>query len=385
MLKNRSQYYLALFPTLAILLILTATPLLAEPYIAFREGYKCSACHVNHTGGGKRNDFGALFTQTDISPLMEAASEKAMDFSPQIGSSISLGVDFMATHETLFSVDEKLKTDKLDSTYTKDSQNSFDVRSGNLYLEANLVPEILSLYLDETVTPSGASSREAFVLLQSLPFAGYLKAGRMLLPYGIRVWDDETFTRQVTGFNYDNQDMGIEIGIEPRNLALIVALSNGTQGGRDADNDKQISSVGSLYFNRGEANVILGGSFAWNKSQGIKRLLFGPYGSVRLGPLTLLGEADWIQESGAQEEDQFVFFSSLNYWHRQSVNFRLSFDYLNPYDAVEEDEKSRISLGVHAFLTPSLEASAVYRLKDSVPQDRQGNADAITLALHTFF
>ena len=363
------------------LLVLGATPLLAEPYIAFREGYKCSACHVNRTGGGKRNDFGTLFTQTDFSPLMEKASQEAMDFSSQIGPSISLGADLMTGYEILFSVEENLKTDLLDSTYTQDAKNSFDMYSGALYLEAELVPEVLSLYLDEVVTPAGASSREAFILLKSLPLDSYLKAGRMFLPYGIRVWDDATFTRQVTGFNYDNQDLGVELGFEPRNVALSLALSNGTQGGRDDNDSKQVSSVGSVYL----PNMILGGSFSWNKSRGIKRVLFGPYGSMRLGPLMVMGEADWLRASGSLDQNQFIFFSSLNYWHRQSVNFRLAFDFLNPYDDLEEDEKTRLSLAVQAFLTPFLQASATYRFKDSFPQDVQGNADALTLALHSFF
>ena len=81
----------------------------------------------------------------------------------------------------------------------------------------------------------------------------------------------------------------------------------------------------------------------------------------------------------------FFFFTSLNYWTRQSLNFHLSFDFLDPFDDVEEDEKSRITLGVDAFLTPYLQASAYYKIKDSIPQDIVGNADALTLGLHAFF
>ena len=362
---------------LGLIIAASTTVVSAEPYIAFREGYKCSACHLNRTGGGMRNDFGGLFTQTDMSPLMEKASEQAMDFSPQVGNSITLGADFMAIHEVLFSVDEEVN----DQRYDQDSSTSFDIRSGNLYVEANLIPERLSLYIDETVTPGGASSREAFMLMRGLPFEGYLKAGRMLLPYGIRVWDDETFTRQVTGFNYDNQDMGIEFGFEPQNLFLAVALSNGTQGGRDTDTDKQISSVASVYLK----NAIVGGSFARNKFQGIERTAYGPYVSLRLGVLTVFGEVDWVQDSGTFDQDQFIAFGSLNYWHREAINLRVAFDFLNPHNGVEEDESSRLTLSAHAFLTPFLQASAAYKIRDSIPQDARGNADALTVALHSFF
>ena len=63
----------------------------------------------------------------------------------------------------------------------------------------------------------------------------------------------------------------------------------------------------------------------------------------------------------------------------------LAFDFLNPYDDLEEDERSRVTLGLNAFLTPYLETSATYRISDSIPQDAAGNADTFTLALHSFF
>ena len=364
-----------------VLLALSAPPVLAEPYIASREGYKCSACHVNQIGGGKRTDFGALFTQTDVSPLMAEATERAMDFSPLLGTGLSLGADFEVAHQTQLAVDEELAGEDGVARYEQETQNSFDVRRGNLYLEAQLVPEQVTLYLDEIVTPTGAASREAFVMVRSAPTGAYFKAGRMLLPYGIRLVDDEAFIRQVTGFNFDNQDLGVQLGFEPGRLALVAGVSNGTQGGRDDNNSKQVASSGSLYF---ETSMV-GGSFSWNKSRGIKRLLFGPFGSVKLGPLTLMGEVDWVRETGAGDQDQLILFSSLEYWCRQSVNVRVAFDYLDPYDHVEEDERSRLSVAVHAFLTPNLEASATYQLKESIPQDVQGNADGITLGLHSFF
>ena len=362
---------------LFLISVATALSVQAEPYIAFREGFKCGACHVNQTGGGMRNEFGFYFPQTNIQPLMGGLTDSSVDFSNEVGDSFFFGADFMAVAETAFSVDET----RAGQTYARDTQSTFDIASGNFYLEVQLAPEKLSLYFDETITPAGASSREAFLLLKGLPNSSYLKVGRMLLPYGIRLWDDAAFIRQVTGFNYDNQDMGIEIGFAPGPSSFSIALSNGTQGSRDDNTAKQLSSVGSLYL----PYLVVGGAFARNESRGIERTLFGPFASLRLGPLTLTGEADWLRESGRVKQDQFIAYGSVNYWLRQSVNLRVAFDFLDPYANVEEDQRSRVSIGVDGFLTPNLTASAFYKLKKSVPQDAQGNADALSLALHAFF
>ena len=359
----------------SILLSLAAVSLLisisqmawSEPYIAFREGLKCSACHVNNTGGGMRNGYGTLFTQTELTPLLGSLSDQGYDFTADLNGSISVGSDFMAVNETTFS--------EADS----DAQNTFGIESGNLYFDVRLIPDRLSVYIDETVAPSGASSREAFLLLEGLPNDSYIKAGRMLLPYGIRLWDDASFIRQVSGFNYDNQDVGVEFGIEPSNVSLNVALSNGTQGARDDNTGKQLSAVGSVFVR----NMVLGGSFSRNKTaRGVERVLFGPFGSARFGPATLMGEVDWISDSGAVEEEQFTAYASIEYWYRQAVNFRVAFDYLDPF---EEDERSRLTVGFDAFLTPTLTAGAYYRLEESVPQDTPGNTDGLVLSLHAFF
>lgn len=359
-------------------------PALSEPHIAFREGLKCSACHVNHTGGGMRNGYGALFTQTEIAPLLDAMSQSALGFSADLGSSVAIGADFIASNQTLLAVDEDLVANGGGRLrFSQDGQNTFAVESGNLYVQARLVPGHLSLYFDETVAPGSAANREVFALLEGLPASSYLKMGRLLLPFGIRVWDDETFVRQATGFNYDNQDLGVELGLEPGPVSLSLALTNGSQGARDDNRGKQLSAVG-FYWMR---HAVVGGSVAVNDSRGVERLVVGPLAGLRVGPLTWMGEVDIArtQAGDGVDNDQLLAFTSLEYWYRSAVSARVGFDFHDPYDAVEQDERSRLSIGLDAFLTPFLTAGIYYRSRDSIPQDVEGNADALTVSLHTFF
>ncbi len=365
----------------------------AEPHLAFKEGLKCSACHVNQTGGGKRTAFGQLYTQTELSPLLPGASAASEGFSAQLGPSISMGADLVAAHKTSFSVEERgTPAGAQESSFNLTAQNGFDVYSGQLYFEAVLAPDILTLYLDEIVTPGGAQSREAFVLWQQLPFDGYLKAGRMLLPFGIRVWDDEAFIRQVTGFNFDNQDLGVELGIEPANTSLNVSISNGTQGARDNNQAKAISALGSVFLGR----VVVGGSVAINKSQGIRRLALGPFASAHLGPLTAMAEVDWLRDQGSAEQEQLVTYTSVDCWVRKGLNFRLRYDFHDPYfrykapgatkaEKLAQDERYRLTVGMDALLSPNLSTSAHYHVQKSVPQDLRGNTDSFVLAVHAFF
>jgi hypothetical protein len=342
----------------------------AEPYIALREGLKCSTCHVNRTGGGMRNGYGGFYTQSEIAPLFEAMSDAALDFSPDLGPSISIGADFIVANESN------------EESGPNARENTFSVDSGNLYINARLIPGRLSLYFDETIAPGGAANREAFILLEGLPASGYSKVGRMLLPYGIRMWDDDAFVRRVTGFNYDNQDLGVEVGFEPGPLSVAVALSNGTQGGRDNNAGKQISGVLAWW----QSAVVLGASVAYNDPPGGDRFVYGPFASANTGPLTWTGEVDWIEETTAgASNDQFVAYASVDLWLRQSINLRAAFDYHDPFDAVDEDERSRVSLSMDAFLTPFLTGSVAYHLRDSVPQDPRGNADGVILSLHAHF
>jgi hypothetical protein len=348
-------------------------PVSAEPYLAVRSGFTCVACHVNRTGGGKRTEFGLIYAQTTLPHLLKAAPGERSVFDPNLNENVSLGGDFRFVNETTVRKDAK-------------DSNGFAITEGNVYLQVDAVPELLTFYLDEKVAPSGASSREAVVLLQEAAHDLYLKAGRMLLPYGLRLWDDDAFIRRVTGFNYDAQDLGVEVGWQPGPWDVSVAVSNGTQGGDENNRDKQLSAVASAVFRR----VRVGGSFARNESGDFRRTMGGAFAGFNTGRFTLLGELDILDEedlrAGATDfGHQRLAYVEADILLAKGINAKLAYDWWDPFTEVEEDERIMLRAGLEPFVTQFLQVRTFFRYREAPAQLELDNEGEVLIELHAFF
>ncbi len=357
--KNRFFGLAIAVSFIVALLAFSNEPVKAEPYLAIRTGYKCSQCHVNQTGGGKRTEFGVIYAQTRLYTKQITSKKRSTFFDGKLNDLISVGANFRADDVSIFRFEN--------SQAQADFSNSTRISEANLYLQMDVIPDALSVYIDQTVAPA-ASNREFFGLIQGLPLASYLKVGQMLLPYGFRLLDDDAFIRNETGYTYNLSGTGVELGLEPGPLSLIANVT-----------DNRLSLVGSTVYRR----VRFGGSYGRNLRRTGDYVL-GAFAGVNFGRFTLLGEGDFIHRNNV---DRFAGIAELNFLIRQGINFKAAYEFFDRNTDVsnERDGQERITLGVEPFVTQFLQLGIFYRINRFVPQNARLNQDQLTLQFHVFF
>lgn len=339
-----------------------------EPYLAVRTGLTCSQCHTNRTGGGQRNGFGVVYTQTRLPMAVSGFGQDGPFLAPQVVDFLSVGADLRVRTSRRFT--------------GTDPKNPIEIAEGNLYIEARVVPDVVSVYADQVLAPGTSRSRELFLLIGGLPADAYVKAGRFFPPYGLRLLDDGEYIRQRTGFSYANSDEGIELGLEPGPLSLAVAATNGAQGGAETNSDKQVAGVASLVWSR----LRVGASASRNDAPTGRRDVIGAFGGLRLGRLALLGEFDFIYDDPPEGRrgDAFAAFLEGDLLVARGLNVKVTYGFLDPDRSIGENARIRLRFGIEPFITQFLQASVFYTLLEDIPQART-DRDELTVELHGFF
>jgi len=349
----------------------------AEPYLAIQEGYKCSQCHVNMTGGGKRTDFANIYVQTRLANRFwnwrdilgeldeddknsSKSDSSSSFFSGRLNDYIAIGGDLRMRYE---------QTD----TPSNPTQEVFNQDKQNVYLQVDLIPEHVIFY--QTLA-GGGDAREIFGLLKWDSF--YVKAGEFFLPYGLRLLDDSAVTRAVTGFTYGTTDAGVEIGYEPDKWAIHVAATNGTGASLETNRSKRVTAS-VAYVRKG---FRLGGSYSTNNdAQGVETVIYGFHGGAQLGRVGVLTATDIIDDSTDKE---FVSILEFNILLSRGNNLKFSYEYHDPSDAIAQNVRERFSLVWEPFLNQFTQFRAGVRDNRGIPQSNVQNKTEYFLELHLF-
>ena len=393
------------FGWLTVGLLVGAMPALAEPYFAVREGLRCSACHTNMTGGGKRTDLVSTHARDLLHypNFFGAFSNPPEFFSGEINKYLSLGADLRVSETATFQ-DGKPDPDGVfrgqvsnDKVFRgRLEENSLATTEAVLYGEVRLIPDYLTFYIDQRVQPQ-TDNREAFGLLQGvLPWSGYVKAGRMFLPYGLQLQDDGAFIRggtngsARTGFSFNQQQAGAEVGFEPGPLSLTAAVTDGPSGDRDA---QFTTTVSTLFTDLPVVrNVLAGGSFSRVGPPGTQTTLFGFFAGSNVERFTFLGEADFREDHNSMTNGRtvgrFIAYAEGDYLFFDWLNCKVAGDY-SDWDGTSgidaNDSENRVSIGLEPFLNRFLQPRLFYRVSNGIRTQPTHNQGIILAELHLFF
>jgi hypothetical protein len=353
----------------------------AEPYIAVKNNMPCAACHVNPIGGGARNNYGSFYgTHT----LPQTAGSQALFDSAKISDSFRLGANLRANYYQS-DRDSTTGSSATDQQTEQETTRTFETQSAQIYMVLQPKDSRFSLYIDEQVAPGGALNREAFVLAQ-LGKSHYLKMGRMLLPYGIRIEDDTAFIRQATGFNFDAGDNGVELGLQYGKTLINLVASNGSSNATNDDNRMQL--IARVEYLGSQWRV--GGTALVNDAKLGERTQTNLFAGFNLLGFVFLAETDYIVDESiagvfSEFQEQRVYFFEVNRELTKGLNLKITTEYLDPDTYIAENHRTRNSLLVEYTPYANIQFRAGLRDGEDIPQRATGNFLDVFAQVHLYF
>lgn len=361
---------------LILLSILTFQFSEALPKFATRQGAKCQSCHINPTGKGMRSTFGSTYGREELPMASYKEATDIEEYSPALNDFFTIGMDY----RTLFFYEPK------------GNEASFFQMQGDLYFDLRLNKKF-RIYFDKGLY----SGFEVFGLAKVLPLEGYIKVGKFMPTYGLKIDDHNAFIRggQYGGgefksvfpsgypnglrFGERSEDTGVELGFSPSIFTFNVGIFNGTPNaglsGVSGEKTKAIVLRGDFNLQTDFANAIIGGSIYKHSNTTLpgKTQFYGGFAIVSLANnLTLSGEVDVVttyHPTLNKEVSGLMSYSEISYLVAQGVDLKLSFENYDPNSSLTNGSYSVISIGAELFPLTGVELRPIYRLNREKPED----------------
>lgn len=355
----------------AIMLCCVALRAHAEPYLAVQMGLKCGQCHVNATGGGLRSSYGDVFAQTLMPQDHVDTGNDA--WTGDVSKFLRIGADLRFDG----------KVTQVPGTKTNDT---FLMDSTRVYIEGNVIPDRLIVYVDELVAPN-VLNREAYGVYWSANHEWYIKAGQMYLPFGFRLQDQTALIQTASGINMTTPDQGAEFGWEKGHWDAQIAVSNGTAGSASSDNGKQYSGqliwVDSLWR--------LGGAANFNKKEVGDRSAFALFAGLRTGPVAWLAQGELINDRsivdgvGLLGQHQEAALGEADWAIFRGNNLKITGEYFEPAHHVQNNSQTRWSVLDEWTPIQFLQLRGGVRIQDGIPQIPTQRTKLYFVEFHAFF
>jgi hypothetical protein len=345
----------------------------ALPRFSSREGAKCQSCHVNPSGAGMRQAFGAQYGRETLPVPEWAADLELEDLTTAIASFVGVGVDV----RTLYSYVQLPDTGSSPAT----NSNAFWQMQGDLYLNLKLAKKV-NVYFEKGVY----SGFELFGMVSLLPANGHVKAGKFVPNFGTRLDDHTAYIRRYTGFSpeFGRPELtGLEAGVSPGWFSAFAGVYNAEDGfGSAVGNSKAYLLRADGLFRLAEAmHLGLGANlFGTTTSGDVRQTLVGGMASFSAGEFTVFGEYDLIQTQHASGDvTGTVAYVEANYVVTPGVDLKVAYDFYDPDKDVKGGSMSRYSFGVEFFPVSGVEVRPMYRVVVEDPTNYSNNEFHIML------
>jgi hypothetical protein len=309
--------------------------------------------------------FGTLYARNEISArAVELAEGRAPWTGDVVSRWFAVGGDFRGGYSSV-------------DIPGFDKQSETDVSRATVYAEVRLVPELLSVYVDQKVAPDGSDNREAYLLVKPNDGKLTIKAGQMFVPFGLRLQDDNAFVRQATGVSFLTPDDGVEVGVELAKWSAQLAVIEGPSGA-----DDQVSAT-AVYV---QPTWRVGASVNTSEDAFGDREMQSVFAGLKTGPLAWLAEVSLIKDDAPSgERDVYATLLEGNWRLRKGHNLKLGYEYLEPDRDRDEDQQERYSFVWEYNPIQFVQSRVGVRRYNGIPNIAVSNRDELFAELHVYF
>ena len=115
--------------------------------------------------------------------------------------------------------------------------------------------------------------------------------------------------------------------------------------------------------------------------------MYGAFAGLRTGPIAWLAEVDWIADDLPAGGEQGALASIVegNWLFKRGHNLKVSYEYFDPDDDVDEDHQVRYSLLYEYSPMQFVQGRVGVRVYDGIPQVDAQNRDEFFVELHGYF
>jgi hypothetical protein len=255
---------------------------------------------------------------------------------------------------------------------------------GDIYMNFRLAKKV-SIYLDKGIY----GGFEIFGLLNILPANGFVKIGKFVPNYGIKMDDHRTYIRTYTGFSAETgrpELTGAEVAFLPGPVSITGGVYNSSDGfGVGTGNSKAaLGRVEGMFKASEDISIGIGGNvFTKMNAGGQRTTLFGGFGSFSYLDFTILGEADLIQNKLAGTKiTGLVTFVEANYVVTPGLDLKVGYNFYDPNKDFKTGSLSKYSIGLEFFPISGVEVRPMYHIVKDEPTNLKN--DEFQLLIHFY-